>query len=161
MNKKLLIMVLSVGILAAGVFGTTKIFAEDSSQYPHDLFIQRLVDKFGLNKDDVTKVFEEEHVARQEEMKKRFNDRLTQAVTEGKLTDEQKQKIIVKHEEMQQSREQNMNSWQTISWEERQSVMESKREEMKKWADENSIDMQYLMGIGNGGGMGRRGHMGQ
>ena len=77
-----------------------------------------------------------------------------------KITEEQKQLILQKREEMHDAREAKRESNASLTPEERKSQMEAKKTELEKWAKENGIDMQYLMlgGRGHGGfkGMGNQ-----
>jgi hypothetical protein len=63
------------------------------------------------------------------------DDRLQEAVDDGDITAEQKTQIETKQEEMQTLREQD-------------------RDTLRQWADDNDIDTQYLMGLGEQGGHG-------
>jgi len=120
-KKALIVSVLAAGILVAGV--TAVKADEDTSGYPP--IVQRLVEKFGLNEADVKAVFDEERSARQAEMQARHEERLNQAVSDGKITEEQKQAILAKQGE---------------------------REEMKAWAESEGIDWEVLQELMGGPG---------
>jgi hypothetical protein len=82
-----------------------------------------------------------------------FEERLTQAVADGKITEEQKEKILDKHEEMQAK----MESLKDLEPEERKAQMQTLHEELKKWAEENNIDFPFFgmkLGFGRGFKMG-------
>lgn len=145
MNKKILLAVLSLAVLGGALYGVNQVSAQETSTNPHDSLIQRLVARFGLNENEINQVFEEEHEARHAEMAKRMEERLSQAVTDGKLTEEQKQKILAKHEEMKNSREAEMESFKNMTEEERRTAMEKKHTELTTWAKVNDIPMEYLM----------------
>jgi len=145
MNKKIALAVLSVAVLGAGLLAVNQVSAQDAGTNPHDSLIQRLVTKFGLNEADVKQVFDEEMETRHAEMEKRMEERLNQAVTDGKLTEEQKQKILAKHEEMKANREAAMESFENMTDEERKAAMEAKHEELQTWAEENDIPEEYFM----------------
>ena len=125
---------MAVGIMTlAGSFYATGVKAQDNGRGPNDTIIQKLVAKFGLNEADVQAVFDEERAERQTEMQARFEERLTQAVTDGKITEEQKAAILAKRAEGADCR-----------------VLED-------WATENGIDadlLRSLMGGPGGPGMG-------
>ncbi len=94
--------------------------------------IQKLIDKFGLNPDEVNQVLEEERAEREQQRQARFEERLGQMVEEGQITEEQKQAMLNKKAEMQEERGQH-------------------QEEMRKWAEENGIDWQPSgLGLGKG-----------
>ncbi|HOX41453.1 MAG TPA: hypothetical protein PK263_04625, partial [bacterium] len=107
-----------------------------------DEIVQDLATKLNVNKDDVQKVFDEN---REEHMKQRQADReakLEQAVKDGVITADQKQKLIDRQKEMQ-------------------AKMEKDRAEQEQWYKDNGIDRTKLrdyglgMGPGMGGGRGK------
>jgi hypothetical protein len=138
LNKKILITTLGLASLVGlGVLGTSAVKAADTTSYPP--MVQVLVDKFGLNADEVQTVFEENRQARQGEMLQNREERLNQAVEDGAITAEQKDAIANKWQEMEQERQEH-------------------REEMQAWFDEQGIDHTALMqygGFGPHGGFGK------
>lgn len=146
-GKKQLAVVLSLMMLMGGavIFDSVKAYAEDSSnQYPP--IVQKIADKFGLNLNEVKAVFDQERQDRQVQMESKFEDRLNQAVTDGKLTEDQKKLILTKHQEIQANRDQEKSDEQNLTPEKRKNQMENRRQELKTWASQNGIDVQYLMG---------------
>jgi len=151
-SKKIIILAIALGILTlASVAGTRAIYAQDSNGYPS--IVQKLVERFNLDAGEVQKVFDEVRGERHQEMQARFEERLNQAVSESEITEEQKQAILDKKAEMQEKCEE----MKDLSWEERRTVMEEHREEMKTWAEENGIEMWQLFGGMKGF---RKGHFG-
>jgi hypothetical protein len=106
--------------------------------------VDKLATKFNLNKDDVQAVFDEERTDRQAERQQKFEERLTQAVADGKITEDQKDKILVKMEELESQRKENLEKFKSMSEDERHEAMKSEMESLKTWADENDIPMEYL-----------------
>lgn len=162
------------GLILLAVAGISQVSAQTTEAQPpqqemsrrggnwFDSLIQKLVEKFSLNKDEVQVVFDEVHEQKQAEMNQRFNEQLNEAVQQGELTEEQKNLIIQKKEEMQKQREEEKD----ISKEELETLREQHRTEMEQWAEDNGIDMKYLMGgrgpgKGPGMGEGRQGPQGQ
>ena len=111
------------GLLAVGAIGILPASAQEAPDYPP--IIQKLADRFGLNVEEVQDVFEEERAEHHAQMLDSFEDRLSQAVTDGKITEEQKQKILDKHEAMQ-----------------------AYREELKTWAEEQGIEFPFMAMFG-------------
>ncbi len=58
----------------------------------------------------------------------------------GKITEDQKNLILAKHEEMKNSKE----NWENLSPEERKEQGIAMKEDLKTWAEENGIDMKDL-----------------
>jgi hypothetical protein len=90
--------------------------------------------------------------AKHAEMQAKAEERLVQAVTDGKITAAQKAAIIAKHAEMKAFRE----SLKDKTKEERKVAMEAKKAELDKWRTDNGIpEGVVLFGHGHRGGMNR------
>lgn len=105
--------------------------------------VSSLAEKLGVDESKVQEAFDQMHTERQAEREAQYSDNLDKAVADGKITAEQKQLILDKHD--------------SIETEKRQ-----RGQEMRTWAEENGIDMEILHdygvgGRGFGGGMGRHG----
>ena len=139
-----------VGLTLIGtvLFGAVNTFAQTtaSDQNPMSSLVQKIADKFGLNKDEVQAVFDENRQEHQARMQQRYEERLTQDVKDEKITEEQKQLILQKHKELSENRQSKMEEMKNMSVEERKTEMERERQELENWAKENGIDPQYLMG---------------
>jgi len=154
MKKAIIISALALTLLGLVSYGTAKAYAQGGPNN-HSTIIEKLVDRFGLNKEEVETVFEEVRQERQQQGQARFEERLSQAVEEGKITEEQKQAVIDKKAEMQADCQQ----LKDLSPEERKETMENHHQEMKTWVEEQGIDLTTLplfLGRGPRGGLGRR-----
>lgn len=143
MNKKIVssALVTTFGVLT--LLGATSAFAQSTpSENPTSTIVQKIADKFGLNKNEVQAVFDEERKAHQATMKLRMEERLNTLVTEGKITEAQKKLIVDKQEELKKNKER----FKDLTPEERKSQMEAKKAELDAWATENGIDSTYLLG---------------
>ena len=144
MFKKLIVPILLIAALVyAGAAGLKSVKAEDIGSYPP--IVQKLAQKFNLKEEDVKTAFDEERQDRRQEMQNLRNERLSQAVKNGIITDAQKQALINKENELRTKREQ-------------------ERSELEKWYSDQGIDRSKLapyMGGGRGkegfGGMGMKG----
>lgn len=114
--------------------------------------IDKIAQKFNLNRDEVKAVFDEEHQTREAEHEKKVEERLNQAVTDGKITSEQKDKIIAKLDELRSTREANREAMKDKTDEERKAAMKSERAALEKWATDNGVPMEYLRMGGMRGG---------
>jgi hypothetical protein len=154
-NKKIILPLIAAAIMTGIVAGTGYVYAEDEN--PQNTLVQKIAQRFGLNEAEVEAVFDEDRSERQAEMQARFADRLIQAVSDGEITEAQKQLILDKHEEMQTERETEREQFRNMTAEERRSQMQVHRQELETWAETNGIDMENLFGFGGpkGGGMHR------
>ena len=140
-TKLLVISAITLGVLTlGGALGFGIVNAEGTDNYPS--IVKKIAEKFNLNTNEVNKVFKENRQERQAECQSKLEEKLNKAVEEGKITEEQKKAILDKHNEMKEKREELKN----LSPEERKEAMKGLREEMKKWAEENNIDLkQFFM----------------
>lgn len=140
-GKKLLTIALALGVMTSmGYFGTSVL--ADSNNPVHDTIVSRISEKFNLNEADVEAVFDSVREERQDEMKNRREESLTKAVTDGVITENQKNAIISKMDENLGERGEN-------------------HDEMQKWFTDNGIDQTKLSSyLGFGRGEGERGGKG-
>src|SRR3990167_5943501 len=92
-SKKILVPIVVMTIVSAAAFGATRINAQSTSE-PFSGLVDVISQKFGLDKAKVQSVVGEYHKTRQEEMKqimqKRIDEKLSQDVKDGKITEAQK-----------------------------------------------------------------------
>ena len=105
---------------------------------------EQLIERFNLDPGEVGEVIDETREERHQEMEVRFEEKLNEAVEEGKITEEQKELILEKKTEMTEKREELRN----LPQEEKREAMIELRQEMKNWAEENDIDLRMLSGYG-------------
>src|SRR3989344_2094674 len=99
MSKKFILpTTLIMGIIMLGLLSVSYASAQENTNYPS--IVQKLAERFNLNEADVEAVFDEERQDHYADMQARFGERLDDLVSEGKITSEQKQAIISKHEEI-------------------------------------------------------------
>lgn len=150
LKKVFVISSLCLGLSGMGVYFANAQGVQDR----HQALTQKFAQKFGVDESEVENLFtehrEEARSQRQVEMKERCDKRLSIAVTEGKITEEQKTLVLTKREELQTKREE-LGS-------ERKVQAQAHRDEMKEWAQENGIDESVLaMGLGGNKGS-KKGH---
>lgn len=144
-KKQIIIPALLLAIAGTTFFGVTSALAQGTNNQESTL-VQKIASKFNLNKDEVQKVFDEEHVAREVSMQARNEERLTALVTSGKITEAQRILIINKQKELKANRDANKDSFKNLTPNERKSRMDARKTEFETWAKTNGIDTQYLIG---------------
>ncbi len=154
MKKKLILPVIMATVIGVSILGATPAHAQTADSSPFQSLIQKIVEKFGLKQADVEAVFEEHRNQMHEQMQERMSAKLDDAVKNGKITEEQKQLILKKHEEMKAEREKNRDTWQNMTQEERKAEHEKRQAEMKTWAESNGIDLDLFFGFKGGHGFG-------
>ncbi|MFC1710164.1 hypothetical protein ACFL0F_00695 [Patescibacteria group bacterium] len=155
MKGKITLIGLAVALLATlGAVGVNSVSADDATTFPPA--IQALVDRFNLNEDEVGDVLDEVRTQRHEERHAYMGERLDGLVSEGKLTQEQKDKLLSRMEEMRENHE----GWQYEDKEERMEAARQRKEEMQSWAEAEGIDLEEVSlrsGEGFKGGFGHEG----
>lgn len=121
-----------IGVAGLGTAGAASALTSTSST-KDDSLVNRLVEKFNLNKSDVEAVFTAEKDARDAERQADMSKRLQKAVDDKKITAAQKTLIENKIKELDTARK-------------------TEQTALEKWASDNKIDAKYLMGRGHGGG---------
>lgn len=159
MNKKSFLILGTLIVVGAGVATSSMVFANGTSgQTPISSLVQKIADKFGLNKDDVQKVFDDEKQSRLADIETRHDDELSQLVKDNKITEQQKSLILAKHKELSDKFKSEKGSFKNLSATDRQAKRKSEVTDLQNWAKDNGIDLKYLMGGGFRGGFGWR-HM--
>jgi hypothetical protein len=150
-KKPLAIAGIVSGIALTSLAGAGAVSAETTATNGPESLITKIAQKFNLKEEEVKAVFEEEHATRVAEHQQAIEDKLAQAVTDGKITSEQKDKILAKLKELQAEREANHDVMEDKTPVERKAAMEAKRDEIEKWAEENDIPTEYLRFAGGKG----------
>ena len=148
-HKLAIALAIATAVAVTGI-GLSQAQAEDSTKTN---LVDKLASRFNLNKDEVQKVFDENRAEVRAQKEQGYLDRLNQAVTDGKLTTQQKDLLVAKHTELQTY----MTSLQGKTAAERRTAMDAKRVELEKWATDNNIPRDYLMMMGDHEGRGPEG----
>lgn len=155
MKNKFLLSVAVVTLAGASLFGVSSALAQTPQEEGTSL-VQRIATKFNLNQADVQAVFDEQRDEHHKQKQIRFEERLSQLVTEGKITEEQKTKILAKFSEMKEQRDANKDELKDKTPEERKAAHDQKHAELKAWAEANGIDLEVVTdAFGPGRGMGK------
>ena len=147
------------GALIAGTIGLGGVASVSAATTTTDAsyspIVEKIASKFNLNKDEVKKVFDEQHNEREAERQKNLEDKLTQAVKDGKITEDQKIKLLAKLQELHKTREANRQNIQEAK-RDMQQAMQNERTELEQWAKDNGIiNLKDLMPTPPDGGHGR------
>lgn len=153
--------VLGVAVVGAGTFGSTTaiastLTANGTNQRTAHItsLVTALSQRFNLNSTDVKTVIDSVLATEKTEMEaNRANNlatRLAKAVTDGKITQAQSVLITTKLQETKTF----MDSLKSKTTAERKTAMKTYQESLTKWATDNNIPKQFIVG----GHMGMKGH---
>lgn len=172
-KKHLVVPVVALTLIGGTLLAAHSVQAETvSNSFGFDSIVQKIAQKFNLNEADVKAVFDEQHAEMEKQMQAKMEAELNTAVSEGKLTQEQKEKIVAKRAELRASHGPKLiaiKDGEKPSEEELQAFKaerEAEVSELKTWAQENNVPFEYLMpkmfmhrvgGPGMGGPIGEAG----
>jgi Skp family chaperone for outer membrane proteins len=151
-KRKSLATAAVVVAFGVGFAGSKQIFAQTPTGYTS--IAQKIATKFGLKQEDVQAVFDQNKKDHLADMENRYEAKLTQDVTDGKITEQQKQLILTKHQELTSQMKTNIQSLKDKTPAERKAALDKQKTDIETWAKQNNIDVKYLFG-GFGMKMGR------
>lgn len=127
-SKKLIIAAASVGTIGAAGIGATAIAAtsDNGSSYPP--IVQKIASTFGLDPAKVNNVFQQQRQDKMQDRQARLKANLDQAVKDGKLSQDQENKLIA---ELQTLRNQNKTD--------RRQDRKNLHNQLEQWAKDNNI----------------------
>lgn len=136
-----------VATLGAGAIGVGTTLAGQPQQGRPKFLTElagAIASKFNLNQADVQAVIDQEFNTHREQtqanQEQKFDEMLSKAVTDGKLTQSQADAIKTKRNEMKAYAESLKNETQA----QRESDMKAKIEALKDWAKTNNIPEQFI-----------------
>lgn len=144
MNKKYFLYAI-IPVIALASVGLGVYASETQGENPMSNLVAKIAQKFNLQEADVQAVFNEHRTEMQTNMQTKFAERLSQAVTDGKLTQAQADLITAKRAELQAERPQLANGEKPTK-----ELMQAHQTELKQWATDNNIPLEYVMGFGGG-----------
>jgi hypothetical protein len=149
--KKPLIATAAFAVVSTVGLGASAYAVTDSSNNNGSSIVNKIAEKFNLNKDEVKEVFTEEKAERTEERKAEQVERLATAVEGGDLTQAQSDYITKALAEIESLRSDTSSEDKAdASREETKAKMDALRD----WATENEVDKKL---VGHAGGHGRHG----
>ncbi|MEN9582714.1 MAG: hypothetical protein RL641_668 [Candidatus Parcubacteria bacterium] len=134
----------ALGLALAGA-GITHAASTTPTSNPMSKMVTAISTRFNLNSTDVQAVFDEQRATMEKEHEQVYTDWLNQAVSDGKLTRDQADKIIAKRSELESSRDGLRATFGSKTDTEKHDAMEVEIDTLKKWADDNNIPIEYLM----------------
>ncbi len=151
-NKYFAVPVVALTLIGGTLLATRSAQAEgEAGPFGMNSIVQKIAERFNLNEADVKAVFEEEHAEMEKKMQTKMEEELDTAVSQGKLTEDQKQKIIAKRAELKATHENKVmtfNEGEEPSEEQLKAFKaehEQERAELEQWAQDNDIPFEYLM----------------
>lgn len=140
-----------IAILGAIAFSAVPVSAQDPV---YSNLVTTIAQRFNLKESDVASVVSEVRSQHLASLRTKWEQRLTQAVTDGKITDVQRKAIIAKYDEVQAK----MSGLTNLSDTDRKAKMNEIHDDLLKWAADNNINIKQFGALGFGHGL-KLGHM--
>lgn len=139
----------SVGIASVASLGMASAATTSNGQ---SNLVDKLASTFKLNKADVQKVFDEDRASHQAEREQAMKTKLDQAVKDGKITQDQEDKLIAKLKELQADRKEFKDMKEETQAE--RDAHKAKMDAFKQWLTDNKIPEDLARPMGGHGHMG-------
>src|SRR3989344_4239859 len=140
-KKKIFFPILALAIIGTAVATSSFVSAQDTTG--PDSLVAAIAAKFNLNQSDVQSVFDEQREKHHSQMKVNLEQKLSQAVTDAKITEAQKQAILTKLSGIHENKP-NFEEFKNLTEEQRKAKMEEKKTEMETWATQNGLTLDKL-----------------
>ncbi|MBM3206551.1 MAG: hypothetical protein FJZ43_02940 [Candidatus Staskawiczbacteria bacterium] len=160
MNKKYLlyISIPAIALSTAGIVAVGSVSADSVNKQSSGIssLVNAIAQKFNLNQAEVQQVFDDHKSQMMLHMEEKRGARLNQAVVDGKLTQDQVNKILAKQAELKAQEASFKASLEGKTKEEIKALVKAQADSIKQWAEENDIPIKYLAfgGFGKHRGMG-------
>lgn len=142
MTKKIVLPVLIFSFASAAIFSAVTIaHAQTNSNNGFSKLVQAIAQKFNLDPNQVQDVFNQYHRQNMQNRQAFFQNRLDDLVTQGKITQSQKQAIL---DEVAKLKIESAISRQ------------NRLSEIQSWAQSQGIDLSLIPMLGRGRGMGMK-----
>lgn len=139
MRTRITLAFAAIVLLGAVGYGATVAIAQEGDGERHP-FVQMLAEKLGLTEDEVEEALDEIKADKYAQLQQSKEDMLQSAVDDGVITEEQRQTLLDKYQEM---------------WTEKKEEWQQHKDEMGAWFEQEGIDHEKLMDYM--GGFGRKG----
>ena len=156
--KIALILITSLALLSVGgvaCVGEINAQADEGTESGYPLLVEKFAERFDLDPDEIHDFFNELKEERVADAEDRFEEKLDELVEDEKITEDQKEAILDKKEELRTFREELEDM--TIS--EAREAMKDIHEELKDWAEENDISLKDFFSKDEAHSFGLRGFM--
>lgn len=118
---------------AIGIAGISSTALAATSDDDYSPIVKKIADKFNLKDADVQQVFKDEKTLHQQKHQQGLEDKLDQAVKDGKLTEEQKNQLIAKLESLKSEFKPEKNQQRMLKH-------QNLHDELEAWAKDNGIN---------------------
>jgi hypothetical protein len=143
MNKKLLLPILLFTVVGVGAVTATPSFAQGTVASQESL-VQMIADKFHLPVSDVQGVFDQHRTTREANQQVRLDEKLSQLVKNGKITDMQKTAILAKAKELEDNRQANLQKHKSMTLEQKKEARKQEMAALQSWATSNGLQLTDL-----------------
>lgn len=139
-SRKVLIPMAAVAVIGAAGYGASRVSAAGDTS-GHQSLVQQIADTFHLDPSKVQAVFDRNKAGRQTQAEARYEQMLSKAVSDGKITSGQKSAILTEHNALKSELDAAMSQTGTG----RRTAMQQVRTEAQDWAKQNNVSARWLL----------------
>ncbi len=139
LSSRLMLPMAAIALLGAAAVGAGTVSAATNGR-PGSL-AQKIASAFNLDPTKVQAVIDQNHDDNQQQREANYEQRLAQAVTDGRLTAVQKQAVLDENAKLKSE----LEAAKSGTPDQRRSAMKTVRQEAKAWAAQNNIAETWLM----------------
>ena len=155
LSKTMLSAGIVTAVTAGSITGVNAVSAHTNDGVSKDALIDRVAADAGVDRSVIEASFESHQEDMKAEREATRAEHLDQLVTDSTLTQEQREALELKFEELKSQKESLRD--QDLSREQKRELMKESREEFKAWAEKQGINLDDIRPE-KGEGFGRKGH---
>ena len=140
-TKKILIPMAAVAVIVAGGYGVAQVSAASSPSTGQTL-AQRIAGTFGLDQSKVQGVIDQYRGDKQAQAETRYEQMLSQSVTDDKITSDQKTAILAEHNKLKSE----LDAAQGKTGTDRHTAVQQVRTDAENWSKQNNLPAKWLPG---------------
>lgn len=151
-KSKIIAASAAIAVTAAGIGAAHASTTASNKLNFMDNLVNAIAQRFNLNPSDVQQVIDQQKSKMETQLQQNFTDRINQAVQNGKLTQDQANKIIAEQATIKTQ----LDALKGKTGTDLKNGIQQIRQSVQQWAKDNNIPPQYVM-FGFGGRMGMMG----
>lgn len=136
-------MVALTSVTGLGVAHAATSNNTNSSSGPMSSLVNAIASKFNLKTADVQAVFDAQHAQKEAQETADVKAKVSQLVSDGKLTQTQATALLAKRAELQQQRDANRSTMHSMTDAERKAAIDKEKTALDTWFSEQGISTDY------------------
>jgi nucleoid DNA-binding protein len=138
-NRTVLLSAATITMIGIGAAGATTIFAQSNTKTS---FVAELAQKLGIDQSKVQTAVDQIKTEHTAQVEANFESKLSDLVTQGKLTVVQKQAVLDKMTELKSYI--SSDAFKNLTPQQKKQALQTKRTDLENWAKQEGIDLSLI-----------------